>query len=182
VECLREALSGQSQFSAGNSGTGGEQHESARSRDAKDRRFLRLLHRRSGNREERLDPSSRNWRPIARVHSGANWRACGTLQMVTGATVILFRSGRPDPDDSEAVIPSLIKAAGPADRTTTRKRMRNRRDARTVRAARTEDIRMLGDNAETAKKNAETLMRMETALQSFDDTGGAARPVQLKTK
>src|SRR5258708_27333841 len=62
VECLREALSGQSQFSAENPGTGGEQHESARSRDAKDRRFLRLLHRRSGDREERAGPDRKSTR------------------------------------------------------------------------------------------------------------------------
>jgi len=40
---------------------------------------------------------------------------------------------------------------------------------------------LLGDNTETAKKNAETLIAHgNSAGKGFDDTGGAARPVQAE--
>ena len=90
------------------------------------------------------------------------------LQMATGGyRSILFRAGSDqDPDDSERVIASLDQGGlGLPDRDYYTKEDAKSKETREQYVQHVEKIfELLGDNAETAKKNAETLMRMETAL------------------
>ncbi len=90
------------------------------------------------------------------------------LQMATGGyRSILFRGGSDqDPDDSEHMIASLDQGGlGLPDRDYYTKEDAKSKETREQYVKHVQEIfKLLGDNAETAKKNAETLMRMETAL------------------
>lgn len=90
------------------------------------------------------------------------------LQMATGGyRSILFRGGSDqDPDDSEHMIASLDQGGlGLPDRDYYTKEDAKSKETREQYIQHVQKIfELLGDNAETAKKNAETLMRMETAL------------------
>jgi putative endopeptidase len=109
------------------------------------------------------------------------------LQMATGGyRTVLFRSGSDqDPDNSEQVIASLDQGGlGLPDRDyytkedAKSKEMRERyvQHVRTV-------FGLLGDTPETAQKNADTVMRMETALAKASMTRVERRnPYNLKNK
>jgi endothelin-converting enzyme/putative endopeptidase len=90
------------------------------------------------------------------------------IQMTTfGYRSILFRSGSDqDPDDSESVIASLDQGGlGLPDRDYYTKEDAKSKETRERYVQHAQKIfELLGDNAETAKKSAETLMRIETAL------------------
>jgi putative endopeptidase len=90
------------------------------------------------------------------------------LQMATGGyRSILFRGGSDqDPDDSEHMIASLDQGGlGLPDRDYYTKEDAKSKETRERYVQHVQKIfELLGDNAETAKKNAQTLMRMETAL------------------
>jgi putative endopeptidase len=90
------------------------------------------------------------------------------LQMATGGyRSILFLGGSDqDPDDSEHMIASLDQGGlGLPDRDYYAKEDAKSKETREQYVKHVQKIfELLGDNAETAKNNAETLMRMETAL------------------
>jgi len=109
------------------------------------------------------------------------------LQMVTGGyRSILFRSGSDqDPDNSEQVIASLDQGGlGLPDRDYYTKEDAKSKETRERYVQHVQKIfELLGDSAETAKKNAEILMRMETALAKASMTRVERRdPYKLKNK
>jgi putative endopeptidase len=109
------------------------------------------------------------------------------LQMTTGGyRSILFRGGSDqDPDDSESVIASLDQGGlGLPDRDYYTKEDAKSKETREKYLQHAQKVfGLLGDNAETAKKNAETLMRMETALAKASMTRVDRRdPYKLKNK
>jgi len=109
------------------------------------------------------------------------------LQMVTGGyRSILFRSGSDqDPDNSEQVIASLDQGGlGLPDRDYYTKEDAKSKETRERYVQHVQKIfELLGDSAETANKNAEILMRMETALAKASMTRVERRdPYKLKNK
>ena len=109
------------------------------------------------------------------------------LQMTTGGyRSILFRGGSDqDPDDSESVIASLDQGGlGLPDRDYYAKEDAKSKETREKYVQHVQKLfELLGDSAETAKKNAETLMRMETALAKASMTRVERRdPYKLKNK
>ena len=109
------------------------------------------------------------------------------LQMTTGGyRSILFRGGSDqDPDDSESVIASLDQGGlGLPDRDYYTKEDAKSKETREKYVQHVQKVfELLGDSAETAKKNAETLMRMETALAKASMTRVDRRdPYKLKNK
>jgi len=109
------------------------------------------------------------------------------LQMPTGGyRSILFRGGSDqDPDDSESVIASLDQGGlGLPDRDYYTKEDAKSKETRERYVQHIQKIfELLGDNAGTAKANAETLMRMETALAKASLTRVERRdPYKLKNK
>jgi endothelin-converting enzyme/putative endopeptidase len=107
------------------------------------------------------------------------------LQLDYGRTIIFGSGSTQDPDDAEQQIAELDQGGlGLPDR-----------DYYTKEDAKSKEIRerylqhvqkvfeLLGDNAETAKKNADTIMRMETALATASLTRVDRRdPYKLKHK
>ncbi len=109
------------------------------------------------------------------------------LQMTTGAyRTILFRGGSDqDPDNSESVIASLDQGGlGLPDRDYYTKEDAKSKETRERYVQHVQKVfELLGDNPETAKKNADTLMRMETALAKASMTRVERRdPYKLKNK
>ncbi len=109
------------------------------------------------------------------------------LQMTTGGyRSILFRGGSDqDPDDSESVIASLDQGGlGLPDRDYYTKEDAKSKETRERYVQHIQKIfELLGDSAGTAKANAETLMRMETALAKASLTRVERRdPYKLKNK
>jgi putative endopeptidase len=109
------------------------------------------------------------------------------LQMTTGGyRTILFRGGSgQDPDNSEQVIASLDQGGlGLPDRDFYTKDDAKSKEIRERYLQHVQKIfELLGDNAETAKKNAATLMRIETALAKASMTRVDRRdPYKLKNK
>ena len=109
------------------------------------------------------------------------------LQMPTGGyRSILFRGGSDqDPDDSESVIASLDQGGlGLPDRDYYTKEDAKSKETRERYVQHIQKIfELLGDNTGTAKANAETLMRMETALAKASLTRVERRdPYKLKNK
>jgi putative endopeptidase len=109
------------------------------------------------------------------------------LQMTTGGyRSILFRGGSDqDPDDSESVIASLDQGGlGLPDRDYYTKEDAKSKETREKYVQHVQKVfELLGDSAETAKKNAETLMRMETALAKASMNRVDRRdPYKLKNK
>ena len=109
------------------------------------------------------------------------------LQMATfGYRSILFEGGSDqDPDDSEQIIASLDQGGlGLPDRDYYTKEDAKSKEIREEYVRHVERVfELLGDSAETAKKNAETLMRMETALAKASMTRVDRRdPYKLKNK
>jgi putative endopeptidase len=109
------------------------------------------------------------------------------LQLATfGYRSILFQGGSDqDPDDSESVIASLDQGGlGLPDRDYYTKDDAKSKETRERYVQHVQKIfELLGDKAETAKKNAETLMRMETTLAKAS-MGRVERrdPYKLKNK
>ncbi len=109
------------------------------------------------------------------------------LQSATfGYRTILFQGGSDqDPDDSEQIIASLDQGGlGLPDRDYYTKEDAKSKETRERYVQHVQKIfELLGDSAETAKKNAETLMRMETALAKASMTRVDRRdPYKLKNK
>jgi putative endopeptidase len=109
------------------------------------------------------------------------------LQMATGGyRSILFRGGSDqDPDDSERVIASLDQdGLGLPDRDYYTKEDAKSKETRERYVQHVQKVfELLGDSTEAAKKNAETLMRMETALAKASMTRVERRdPYKLKNK
>jgi putative endopeptidase len=109
------------------------------------------------------------------------------LQMnVGGYRSVLFAAGSDqDPDNSEQVIASLGQGGlGLPDRDYYTKEDAKSKEIRERYVQHVQKIfELLGENGETAKKNAETLMRMETALAKASLTRVEQRdPYKLKNK
>ena len=109
------------------------------------------------------------------------------LQLATGGyRSILFRGGSDqDSDDSEQVIASLDQGGlGLPDRDYYTKEDMKSKETRERYVQHVQKIfELLGDNKETAKKNAATLMRMETTLAKASMTRVERRdPYKLKNK
>jgi endothelin-converting enzyme/putative endopeptidase len=109
------------------------------------------------------------------------------LQLYTGGyRTILFQSGSTqDPDDSEKQIAALDQGGlGLPDRDYYTKDDAKSKETRERYVQHVQKIfEFLGDSPETAKKNAETLMRMETALAKASQTRVERRdPYKLKNK
>jgi putative endopeptidase len=135
-----------------------------------------------------MEPIKAELEAIARlksVHEMATLVA--QLQMKTGGyRSILFAGGSDqDPDDSESVIASLDQGGlGLPDRDYYTKEDAKSKETREKYVQHVRRVfELLGDSAETAKKNAETLMRMETALAKASMTRVERRdPYKLKNK
>jgi endothelin-converting enzyme/putative endopeptidase len=109
------------------------------------------------------------------------------LQMASfGYRSILFRGGSDqDPDDSESVIASLDQGGlGLPDRDYYTKEDAKSKETRERYVQHVQKVfELLGDSAETAKKNADTLMRMETEMAKASMTRVDRRnPYNLKHK
>jgi endothelin-converting enzyme/putative endopeptidase len=109
------------------------------------------------------------------------------LQLYTGGyRTILFQGGSTqDPDDSEKQIAALDQGGlGLPDRDYYTKDDAKSKETRERYVQHVQKIfELLSDNTETAKKNAETLMRMETALAKASQTRVERRdPYKLKNK
>jgi putative endopeptidase len=142
----------------------------------------------TGIEKSGMEPIKAELEAIARlksVHEMATLVA--QLQMTTGGyRSILFRGGSDqDPDDSESVIASLDQGGlGLPDRDYYAKEDAKSKETREKYVQHVQKLfELLGDSAETAKKNAETLMRMETALAKASMTRVERRdPYKLKNK
>jgi putative endopeptidase len=109
------------------------------------------------------------------------------LQLATGGyRSILFRGGSDqDPDNSEQIIASLDQGGlGLPDRDYYTKEDAKSKETRERYVQHVQKVfELLGDSAETGKQNAETLMRMETALAKASLTRVERRdPYKLKNK
>ena len=142
----------------------------------------------AGIEKSGMEPIKAELEAIARlksVHEMATLVA--QLQMTTGGyRSILFRGGSDqDPDDSESVIASLDQGGlGLPDRDYYTKEDAKSKETREKYVQHVQKVfELLGDSAETAKKNAETLMRMETGLAKASMTRVERRdPYKLKNK
>src|SRR6202048_2807027 len=135
-----------------------------------------------------LAPIKQELEAIARLNSVRELAPLlARLQMTTGGyRSILFRSGSDqDSDDSESVIASLDQGGlGLPDRDYYPKEDAKSKEARERYVQHVKKIfELLGDNSETANKNAETLMRIETAMAKASLTRVERRdPYKLKNK
>ena len=135
-----------------------------------------------------LEPIKAELEAIARLNSVRELAPLvARLQMATfGYRSILFRSGSDqDPDNSESVIASLDQGGlGLPDRDYYTKEDAKSKETRERYVQHVQKVfELLGDNADTAKENAETLMRMETALAKASMTRVERRdPYKLKNK
>jgi endothelin-converting enzyme/putative endopeptidase len=142
----------------------------------------------AGVEKSGLEPIKSELEAIARLNSVRELAPLvARIQMTTfGYRSILFRSGSDqDPDDSESVIASLDQGGlGLPDRDYYTKEDAKSKETRERYVQHAQKIfELLGDNADTAQKNAETLMRMETALAKAS-MGRVERrdPYKLKNK
>ena len=142
----------------------------------------------AGIEKSGLEPIKPELDAIVRLSSAGEMAPLvARLQMATGGyRSILFRGGSDqDPDDSEQVIASLDQGGlGLPDRDYYTKEDAKSKETRERYVQHVQKIfELLGDNPETAKKNAETLMRMETALAKASMTRVERRdPYKLKNK
>jgi putative endopeptidase len=142
----------------------------------------------AGIEKSGLDPIKPELDAIERLNSVRELAPLvARLQMVTGGyRSILFRGGSDqDPDDSEQVIASLDQGGlGLPDRDYYTKEDAKSQETRERYVQHVQKIfELLGDNTETAKKKAETAMRMETALAKASMTRVERRdPYKLKNK
>jgi len=142
----------------------------------------------TGIEKSGLEPIKAELEAIARLNSVRELAPLvARLQMVTGGyRSILFRGGSDqDPDNSEQVIASLDQGGlGLPDRDYYTKEDAKSKETRERYVQHVQKIfELLGDSVETAKKNAETLMRMETALAKASMTRVERRdPYKLKNK
>jgi putative endopeptidase len=142
----------------------------------------------AGIEKNGLEPIKAELEAIARLNSVHELAPLvARLQMATGGyRSILFRGGSDqDPDDSEQVIASLDQGGlGLPDRDYYTKEDAKSKETRERYVQHVQKVfELLGDSAETAKKNAETLMRMETALAKASMTRVERRdPYKLKNK
>lgn len=142
----------------------------------------------AGIEKSGMEPIKAELEAIARlksVHEMATLVAA--LQMKTGGyRSILFAGGSDqDPDDSESVIASLDQGGlGLPDRDYYTKEDAKSKETREKYVQHVQRVfQLLGDSAETAKKNAEILMRMEKALAKASMTRVERRdPYKLKNK
>jgi putative endopeptidase len=142
----------------------------------------------AGIEKSGLEPIKAELEAIARLKSVRELAPLvARLQMVTGGyRSILFRGGSDqDPDNSEQVIASLDQGGlGLPDRDYYTKEDAKSKETRERYVQHVQKIfELLGDSAETAKKNAGTLMRMETTLAKASMTRVERRdPYKLKNK
>lgn len=142
----------------------------------------------AGIEKNGLEPIKAELEAIARLNSVHELAPLvARLQMTTGGyRSILFRGGSDqDPDDSEQVIASLDQGGlGLPDRDYYTKEDAKSKETREKYVQHVQKVfELLGDSEETAKKNAETLMRMETALAKASMTRVERRdPYKLKNK
>jgi len=142
----------------------------------------------AGIEKNGMEPIQAELHAIARLQSVHEMAALvAQLQMTTGGyRSILFRGGSDqDPDDSESVIASLDQGGlGLPDRDYYTKEDAKSKETREKYVQHVQKVfELLGDSAETAKNNAETLMRMETALAKASMTRVERRdPYKLKNK
>jgi putative endopeptidase len=142
----------------------------------------------AGIEKSGLEPIKAELEAIARLNSVRELAPLvARLQMVTGGyRSILFRGGSDqDPDNSEQVIASLDQGGlGLPDRDYYTKEDAKSKETRERYVQHVQKIfELLGDSAETAKKNAGTLMRMETTLAKASMTRVERRdPYKLKNK
>jgi endothelin-converting enzyme/putative endopeptidase len=142
----------------------------------------------AGIEKNGMEPIKVGLEAIARLKSVREMATLvAQLQMTTGGyRSILFRGGSDqDPDDSESVIASLDQGGlGLPDRDYYTKEDAKSKETREKYVQHVQRVfELLGDSAETAKKNAETLMRMETALAKASMTRVERRdPYKLKNK
>jgi putative endopeptidase len=142
----------------------------------------------AGIEKNGTEPIKAEFDAIAKLKSVREMAALvARLQMTTGGyRSILFRGGSDqDPDDSESVIASLDQGGlGLPDRDYYTKEDAKSKETREKYVQHVQKVfELLGDTGETAKKNAETLMRMETALAKASMTRVDRRnPYNLKNK
>jgi endothelin-converting enzyme/putative endopeptidase len=142
----------------------------------------------AGIEKSGVEPIKADLEAIARLNSVREMATLvARLQMTTGGyRSILFRGGSDqDPDDSEQVIASLDQGGlGLPDRDYYTKEDAKSKETRERYVQHVEKVfELLGDNATTAKSNAETLMRMETVLAKASLTRVERRdPYKLKNK
>jgi putative endopeptidase len=142
----------------------------------------------AGIEKSGLEPIKAELEAIARLNSVRELAPLvARLQMVTGGyRSILFRGGSDqDPDNSEQVIASLDQGGlGLPDRDYYTKEDAKSKETRERYVQHVQKVfELLGDSAETAKKNAGTLMRMETTLAKASMTRVERRdPYKLKNK
>jgi putative endopeptidase len=142
----------------------------------------------AGIEKSGLEPIKAELEAIARLNSVRELAPLvARLQMVTGGyRSILFRGGSDqDPDNSEQVIASLDQGGlGLPDRDYYTKEDAKSKETRERYVQHVQKVfELLGDTPETAKKNAGTLMRMETTLAKASMTRVERRdPYKLKNK
>jgi putative endopeptidase len=142
----------------------------------------------AGMEKSGVEPIKAEFDAIAKLQSVREMATLvARLQMTTGGyRSILFRGGSDqDPDDSESVITSLDQGGlGLPDRDYYTKEDAKSKETRERYVQHVQKVfELLGNNADTAKKNAETLMRMETALAKASMTRVERRdPYKLKNK
>jgi putative endopeptidase len=142
----------------------------------------------AGIEKSGVEPIKAELEAIARLNSVREMATLvARLQMTTGGyRSILFRGGSDqDPDDSEQVIASLDQGGlGLPDRDYYTKEDAKSKETRERYVQHVQKVfALLGDDTDVAKKNAETLMRMETALAKASLTRVERRdPYKLKNK
>ncbi|HXY01374.1 MAG TPA: M13 family metallopeptidase [Candidatus Limnocylindrales bacterium] len=107
------------------------------------------------------------------------------LQMVYGRSVVFAGGSTQDPDDSERVIAELDQGGlGLPDRDYYTKEDAKSKETRERYVLHVQKVfELMGENAETAKKDAETVMRLETAFAKASLTRVERRdPYKLKHK
>jgi putative endopeptidase len=107
------------------------------------------------------------------------------LQMVYGRSVLFAGGSTQDPDDAEKIIAELDQGGlGLPDRDYYTKEDAKSKETRERYVQHVQKVfELVGENADTAKKDAETVMRMETALAKASLTRVERRdPYKLKHK
>ena len=108
------------------------------------------------------------------------------LQLEDARGELMFGPGSiQDPDNSEQQIANLDQGGlGLPDRDYyTNDDAKSKENPRALRAARAEDVRLLGDSPEMAQEQCRAVMRMETALAKASQTDTERRdPYKLKHK
>jgi len=183
---VRQAVSGQSEFLAHNSGTGRVRFRDAHSGDTKIGDFYAACMDETGAEKRGLSTVQPELDSIAKLKSAKEIAALMShLQLTYGASIVFNAGSSLDPDNSEQQIAQIDQGGlGLPDRDYYVKDDAKSKETRDRYVQHVQHIfELAGDSSEAAKANAETVMRLETLLAKASLTRVERRnPYNLKHK